>query len=110
MNQNNFQMNFKIKSIDDKEFSSLFNLDDLALEKMGAVRMIVDECPGFPCRVSLEEARIKTGMTHEELAAKCGTNKSYISRIEHDASDIKLSTLIKIIRLGLGGELKLVMP
>ena len=58
----------------------------------------------------LEEARNKRGMTQEELAAKCGTNKSYISRIENDASDIKLSTLIKIIREGLGGELRLVLP
>ena len=30
----------------------------------------------------LEEARNSRGMTQEELAAKCGTNKSYISRIE----------------------------
>jgi HTH-type transcriptional regulator/antitoxin HipB len=49
-------------------------------------------------------------MRQEELAAKCGTNKSYISRIETDASDIKLSTLIKIIKTGLGGELKLLLP
>jgi DNA-binding XRE family transcriptional regulator len=57
----------------------------------------------------LEEARNSRGMTQEELAVKCGTNKSYISRIENDASDIKLSTLIKIIKTGLGGELKLVL-
>ena len=57
----------------------------------------------------LEEARNLRGMTQEELAQKCGTNKSYISRIENDASDIKLSTLIKIIKTGLGGELKLVL-
>ncbi len=58
----------------------------------------------------LEEARNNRGMNQQELAAKCGTNKSYISRIENDASDIKLSTLIKIIRDGLGGELNLVLP
>jgi DNA-binding XRE family transcriptional regulator len=57
----------------------------------------------------LEEARTSRGLTQEELAARCGTNKSYISRIENDASDIKLSTLIKIIKTGLGGELKLVL-
>jgi hypothetical protein len=51
-------MKFRIKSLDDKEFSALFKLDDSALEKMGAVRMIVDEYPGFPCRVSLEDAQI----------------------------------------------------
>ena len=57
----------------------------------------------------LEQARNIRGMKQGELAAKCGTNESYISRIENDASDIKLSTLIKIIKTGLGGELKLVL-
>ena len=57
----------------------------------------------------LEEARTKLGMTQEQLAEKCGTNKSYISRIENDASDIRLSTLMKIIQKGLGGHLKLTL-
>ena len=60
--------------------------------------------------IMIQLARQEKGLSQQALAEKCGTNKSYISRIEHDASDIKLSTLIKIIRLGLGGELKLVMP
>ena len=46
-------------------------------------------------------------MTQEELAKKCGTNKSYISRIENNSSDIRLSPLMKIIQQGLGGHLKL---
>lgn len=46
-------------------------------------------------------------MTQKQLAAKCGTTKTYISRIENDASDIRLSTLMRIIREGLGGQLKL---
>ena len=32
----------------------------------------------FRLGVLLEEARTKLGMTQEELAEKCGTNKSYI--------------------------------
>lgn len=61
----------------------------------------------FHLGVLLEEARTKRGMTQEELAEKCGTNKSYISRIENNATDIRLSTLLKIIQQGLGGHLKL---
>ena len=67
------------------------------------------EFESFRLGVLLEEARIKMGMTQEELADKCGTNKSYISRIENDASDIRLSTLMKIIQQGLGGHLKLTL-
>jgi hypothetical protein len=51
-------MNFKIKSLDDKEFSEFFNWDDIELKKIGAERMTVDKFPGFPCRVSLEDAQI----------------------------------------------------
>lgn len=63
----------------------------------------------FRLGVLLEEARTKLGMTQEELAKKCGTNKSYISRIENNSSDIRLSTLMKIIQQGLGGHLKLTL-
>jgi DNA-binding XRE family transcriptional regulator len=63
----------------------------------------------FRLGVMLEEARTKLGMTQEQLADKCGTNKSYISRIENNASDIRLSTLMKIIQQGLGGHLKLTL-
>ncbi|MGL4632017.1 MAG: helix-turn-helix domain-containing protein [Leadbetterella sp.] len=67
------------------------------------------EFESFQLGVLLEEARLKLGMTQEELALKCGTNKSYISRIENNASDIRLSTLMKIVQAGLGGHLKLTL-
>lgn len=67
------------------------------------------EFEAFKLGVLLEEARKKLNMTQEELAAKCGTNKAYISRIENNASDIRLSTLMKIIQEGLGGKLKLTL-
>ena len=67
------------------------------------------EFEAFRLGILLEEARLKLGMTQEQLAEKYGTNKSYISRIENNASDIRLSTLMKIIQTGLGGHLKLTL-
>ena len=55
----------------------------------------------------IQEARIKKGMTQEELAEKCGTTKSYISRIENNIKEARISTLQKIIELGFGGTLQL---
>jgi HTH-type transcriptional regulator / antitoxin HipB len=52
----------------------------------------------------LKEARKKANLTQEELAFRIGSKRSYISRIERDASSVKLSTLIKIIENGLGGK------
>lgn len=66
-----------------------------------------EEFESFKIGVLIQEARKKQHMTQEELALKVGTTKNYISRIENDASDIRLSTLMRIIRDGLGGQLKL---
>ncbi|MBK7388882.1 MAG: helix-turn-helix transcriptional regulator [Bacteroidetes bacterium] len=61
----------------------------------------------FKIGVLLQELRKEMGLTQEQLAAKCGTTKTYISRIENDASDIRLSTLMRIITEGFGGRLRL---
>jgi DNA-binding XRE family transcriptional regulator len=55
----------------------------------------------------IHEARIEKGMTQEQLAEKVGTTKSYISKIENNIKEVRLSTLKKIIELGLGGNLEL---
>lgn len=61
----------------------------------------------FKLGAMLQELRKEHGMTQEQLAEKCGTTKTYISRIENDASDIRLSTLMRIIREGFGRHLSL---
>lgn len=55
----------------------------------------------------IQELRKEKGLTQQELAEKCGTTKNYISRIENNASDIRLSTLMRILRDGLGAHLQL---
>jgi DNA-binding XRE family transcriptional regulator len=55
----------------------------------------------------VREARIKSGMTQQELALISGTSRTYISRIENDRSDIELDTLRKIIETGLGKRLEI---
>ena len=66
-----------------------------------------EEFEAFKLGVMLQELRKEQGLTQEQVAEKCGTTKTYISRIENDASDIRLSTLMRIIREGLGGHLRL---
>jgi HTH-type transcriptional regulator / antitoxin HipB len=61
----------------------------------------------FKLGVLLQDLRTKEGMTQEELANRCGTTKSYISRIENNASDIRLSTIMRIFREGFGKHIKL---
>lgn len=61
----------------------------------------------FKIGVMIQELRKENRLTQEQLAAKCGTTKTYISRIENNASDIRLSTLMRIVREGFGRQLKL---
>lgn len=63
----------------------------------------------FKLGVLLQDLRTKEGMTQEELANKCGTTKSYISRIENNASDIRLSTIMRFFREGFGKQIKLLV-
>lgn len=55
----------------------------------------------------VREARIKSGLSQQQLALISGTSRSYISRIENDKSDIELTTLRKIIETGLGKRLEI---
>lgn len=61
----------------------------------------------FKLGALIHEARLEKGLTQEALAEKCGTNKAYISKVENNIKDVRLSTLQKIIEVGLGGKMHL---
>ncbi|WP_026966845.1 helix-turn-helix domain-containing protein [Algoriphagus terrigena] len=83
------------------------HLDDQYGKRGTAIReQYEEEFESFRLGTMLQELRKKQGLTQEQLAVKCGTTKTYISRIENNASDIRLSTLMRIIHEGLGGHLK----
>ena len=50
--------NFRIVGLSAAQFEPLFSLNDRELARKGARRLIVDAKPGFPCRVSLQDAEI----------------------------------------------------
>src|SRR5271156_2349815 len=49
-------MTFRYVGLSPTPFAALLALDDADLTARGMRRMIADEKPGFPCRVSLEDA------------------------------------------------------
>ncbi len=97
-----------------KTKNSISNWEDHIEEKYGrrgseSREKFQEEFEAFKIGVLIQEARKSRNLTQQELADKVGTTKSYISRIENNASDIRLSTLMRIIREGLGGSLKLTL-
>jgi hypothetical protein len=49
-------MSFRINGLDAKPFELLFGLDDENLKRHNAKRYVADAKPGFPCRITLEDA------------------------------------------------------
>ena len=57
----------------------------------------------------IKTARLKAGLTQEQLAMRSGTTRFYISRIENNKTDVEMSTFRKIIEAGLGKHLRLIV-
>ena len=51
-------MSYLIRGLDPSNFSHLWQLDDAELADHRAVRIVVDEEPGFPDRISLRDAPV----------------------------------------------------
>jgi HTH-type transcriptional regulator / antitoxin HipB len=54
----------------------------------------------------IREQRKNANLTQEQLAEKIGAKKSFISRIENGKTDIQLSTLFRLIEIGLGKKIE----
>jgi hypothetical protein len=54
----NLTVNFQIKALAKHEFDGLIQLNDQELASQSAQWILVDACPGYPCRVSLTDAKV----------------------------------------------------
>ena len=61
----------------------------------------------FKLGKAIKEARISKGLTQEKLAEKCGMDRHYISKIENDVKEVRISTLQKIVEIGLDSKLEI---
>jgi hypothetical protein len=51
-------MNFQISSLDVDQFAHLFGKDSETLARLGVDRVVANAHPGYPCRVSLQDAEV----------------------------------------------------
>jgi DNA-binding XRE family transcriptional regulator len=94
-----------------KQNSNLKSLDQFVDEQYGIKGTVRRDklekgYEAFKLGFLLQQARLEKGLTQEELAEKCGTNKGYISKIENNIKEVRISTLQKIVELGLDGHLE----
>jgi len=69
-----------------KDIKTLAEFKDEHYGKVGSPKRdkLDKEFEVFKLGVLIQEARLEKGLTQEQLAQKCGTNKAYISKVENN--------------------------
>jgi ribosome-binding protein aMBF1 (putative translation factor) len=97
----------KAKNKADKNITTFEEHLDKRYGKSGSTKRTEFEikAKAFAIGEVIREERHLAHLTQEQLAEKTGTKKSFISRIENGHSDIQLSTLYRLLEIGLGRKL-----
>lgn len=63
-------MSFTITGLPAKEFTPLFSLWEGELNRRSVIRKVADTTPGYPCRITLENAanEIKLPFNNDDIA------------------------------------------
>ena len=85
------------------------DIKDDVYGKKGTVRRdnLEREIKSLKIGFQLREAREKKKLTQDQLGLIIDKKRSFISRIENDASNMTLKTLYDIVEHGLGGKIKI---
>jgi DNA-binding XRE family transcriptional regulator len=94
-------------NISDEYGESIFVPYEIGADVLLELSEEIKEASKFRYGILIRNARIKAGLTQEQLADKSGTTRFYISKIENDKADLEMSTFRKIVEAGLGKKLKL---
>lgn len=95
-----------------KKENNITNFDELLESKYGksgtTERINFEiKAKAFAIGELIKEERRLAHLTQQELADKTGTKKSFISRIENGHTDIQLSTLYRLLEIGLGKKISI---
>ena len=92
-----------------KNISTWTEIKDEVYGKEGTPRrdQLDREFKSLKVGLMLREARERKKLTQDQLGTLIDKKRSYISRIENDASNVTLKTLYDIVENGLGGKIKI---
>ena len=95
--------------MENKNITTWTDLKDEVYGQRGTTRRdrLEIELKSLKIGLQLREAREKKKMTQDQLGLIIDKKRSFISRIENDASNITLKTLYDIVENGLGGKVKI---
>jgi hypothetical protein len=87
-------MGFQISALDIDQFRHLIGKDDEKLAESGVRRVVADAVPGFPCRVSLQDAEVGESvllMNYEHQPADTPYRSSHAIYVRESASQAMLA-------------------
>ncbi len=100
-------MGFQVSALGIDQFSHLFGQDGEVLAQSGVQRVIADDCPGYPCRVSLQDAAIGESMLlmnyeHQSAASPYRSShaiyvREFASQARPDKNEIPESLRIRLL-------------
>ena len=119
-------MTYRIFGLDPAHFAHLFGLSDKELAERGAVRMIANGQPSFPCRIQLDDARagepllLINHVSHEGSNPYRASHAIFVSEIASEAAryedqvppalDRRILSLRAFDRKGMMIEARLAQP
>lgn len=91
-------------NINGEEQTYPFDLDPLVLYENSQLDMdkLIENIGSL-----IRNERIKSGITQEQLAIKCGISEDYISKIEEEKTNFELLIISDLINKGFGKRLKI---
>ena len=88
-----YAMNFQILALNIDQFSHLFGRDSAVLAEQCVQRKVVDSYPGYPCRVSLQDAEVGETvllMNYEHQSMPTPFRSSHAIYVRECAAEAKL--------------------
>ncbi len=94
---------FRIRGLEKSEFQYLNNLSDEELEERGIMKLVADNNPGYPCRVSLEDARVGETVyllnyNHHDVNSPYRGNGAIFVREKAETANISINTIPEQVR------------
>src|SRR5262249_18349576 len=99
-------MNFQISGLAVAQFTPLFGLSDQKLAEHGVIRRIVDKKPGYPCRVSLQDAELGESVLllnyeHQSASTPYRASAAIFVREYAQEASLSINEIPEILRLRL---------
>src|SRR5215831_15099638 len=97
------QISFQVVPVAREKFTNVLGKSDEELRGLGGRRMVADEKPGFPCRVSLVDADpgeevVLIPFTHHDVTSPYRASGPIFVRVKAQTAKLKVNEIPTLLR------------